>query len=628
MKVKLFNCAHNNLNKFVLMAVVGVSVGAGGVEATTYSPVTFTSESPSMPGNPGVYYAAYSFTAAAGVSHGFTLSGATEQNNINEATITVYSTSFDPLIPSSNSPTDISSGQSLSLTNGVQYYAVVQSYADTYTLSISPAVENQANTDLAGVSFSGALRSKGDFVNTVGTASVTASGTSTSGQTYVYAIDNTVTDFTKIGNYNLTLLGQNQYAGSTTISAGTLSLSKNSIPSASTINLSGGVLGAAASFTLPNAVVLNQASTIDAQGQEFVLSGNVSGSYGLTITSSVGSAGSVSLTGSNTYAGATTVAGGKLKLAAAPNGAQITFNSGASFQASGAFSMNNAIIVNSTTFDANGSDVTLSGQITGANMTKTGAGTLTLSGTSNQQTGTITVSAGTLAIQSAGSLGDNEVDISLNGGTLKTVGTVSPAIGNCISVNTSSSIDTSSNAFTLLGSLILVSGTQLEVKDSGSGGVFDVSGSTGSSSAGTVKITGGTYRISDPVQLGVSGSTQILNGGTLRISNSTNFDASTSAKTLQAISMTDNSTIDTDTYTVIMANAITASPGMMLTKAGTGTMILSAANTLSGPVHVSAGELDVSNPTTQLSNATYVKLSNGAHLKFTAGGVLSCPLVL
>ncbi|MDP5370068.1 MAG: autotransporter-associated beta strand repeat-containing protein, partial [Pseudomonadota bacterium] len=361
--------------------------------------------------------------------------------------------------------------------------------------------------------------------------------------------------------------------------------------------------------------------TIDAQGQEFVLSGNVSGSCGLTITSSGGSGtGSVSLTGTNTYTGATTVAGGKLKLAAAPNGAQITFNSGSSFQASGTFSMNNSIIVNSTTFDTNGSDVTLSGQITGANMAKSGAGTLTFSGTSNQQTGTITVSAGTLAIQSAGSLGDNEVDISLNGGTLKASGTVSPAIGNSISVNTSSSIDTNSNAFTLLGSLTLVSGMQLEVKDSGSGGVFDVSGSTGSSSAGSVKITGGTYRISASTQLGASNSTQILNGGRLKLA--------ANSITLPAISMTDNSTIDTDTYTVTMTNAITASPSKSFTKAGTGTMILSAANTLSGPVHVSAGELHVSNPTTQLSNATYLKLSNGAHLKFTAGGALSCPLVL
>lgn len=611
----------------MLMAVVGVSIGAGeGCAGTTYSG-TLTAESPGFgAANPGVYYAVYPFVASAS-THQFTLT------NSNIAGMTVYNSSgFDPLYANSNViASNISSGGSVGLTNGSRYFAVVQGYVGTYSLTISQAVTDFIERDLNGESLSLDMLSTGNIKNSQSAttpASVTASSIFTSGQSYPSVINSTVVNFTKSGNFNLTLLGQNQYSGTTTITAGTLSVVKGAVPSAGTINLSGGKLGAAASFTLPNAVVLNQDSTIDAQGQEFVLSGNVSGSYGLTITSSVGSAGSVSLTGSNTYAGATTVAGGKLKLAAAPNGAQITFNSGASFQASGTFSMNNAIIVSSTTFDANGSDVTLSGQITGANMVKTGAGTLILSGTSNQQTGTITVSAGTLAIQSAGSLGDNEVDISLNGGTLKTVGTVSPAIGNCISVNTSSSIDTNSNAFTLLGSLILVSGTQLEVKDSGSGGVFDVSGSTGSSSAGTVKITGGTYRISDPVQLGVSGSTQILNGGTLKISNSTNFDALTSAKTLQAISMTDNSTIDTDTYTVTMANAITASPGMMLTKAGTGTMILSAANTLSGPVHVSAGELDVSNPTTQLSNATYVKLSNGAHLKFTAGGALSCPLVL
>jgi fibronectin-binding autotransporter adhesin len=631
MKVNLFNCARKKLNKVALLIGLGLSVGAGTGEAgTTYSG-TLTADSPSyFSSSTPYYYAAYTFTAPSTTSYTFNLSTTASGA---DPFISLYSSSgFDPSNPSTNSLAQLGDTDSYSLTSGTRYTALVllgSNVIGDYTFTLTPSVSNLAQYTITGTSVSlasAAIKSSGNIHSSTGSTALTFNNSLN--VFYNYLIDNTITDFTKASAGTLTLAGANNYTGSTTVSSGTLSVASGSIPSGSTINLSGGKLGAAASFTLPNAVVLNSDGAIDAQGQDLVLSGNISGSNGLTITSSGSSGvGSVSLTGSNSYTGATTVTSGKLKMSSVPNSAQVIFTGG-SFKAGASFSMANSVVVNSTTFDTNGYDVTLSGQLSGANLAKSGAGTLTLSGISNLSSGTITLSAGTLAVQSAGSLGNNEIDISLEGGTLKAVGTVSPTSGNSISVNSDSSVDTNGYTFTLLGSLTLVTGKQLEVKDSGSGGLFDVSGSTGSSSAGTVKITGGTYRISDALQLGASDSTQILNGGTLKISNSANFDASTSAKTLQAISMTDSSTINTDTYTITMANAITASSGKSFTKAGTGTMILSAANTFSGPVIVSAGELRVSNIATQLSNATYIQLGNGANLKFTAGGVLPYALVL
>ncbi len=616
MKVNLFNCARKKLNKTVLVLGLGLGIGMGGeAEASTTYSGTLTADSPSFSQSPTLHYKAYTLKGQTGVTYTLSIP--------ESVTAYSYKNYFDPTDMSANTKTDLFNDDQITGTSHY-YIIIVGSVGSSYSITTSAAFNPPANVDVNGIDATYSnFNSKGNITNG-GSSPANLTIDNPTSQSYVFSTSSAgqgINNFIKSGIGTLTLLGQNQHTGSTTVNGGTLSVASGSIPSGSTINLSGGKLGAAASFTLPNSVVLNQASTIDAQGQDLVLSGTISGNYGLTITSSGGSnVGSVSLTGSNTYTGATTVSGGTLKLSASPttSGSQITF-SGGSFKAGSTFTMNNSVVVNSTTFDTNGSNVTLSGQLSGTNFTKSGTGTLTLSGTSNLSSGTITVSAGTLAIQSEDSLGDENIDISLNGGTLKAVGTVSPTAGNSISVNSDSSIDTNGNTYTLLGSLTVASGKIVEFKDSGSGGVFDVTGASSVSSTGTIKITGGTYRINAASQLG--GGATTLNGGTLKLT--------ASSITLPTLSITDNSTVDIDTYGITMTNPITGSSGKVLTKVGTSTMILSATNSFAGgALYATAGELRVSNPTTQLSGASYVKLGNGANLNFTAGGVLPCALVL
>ncbi len=656
MKVNLFNCARKKLvgkypalsssdlsrrsimlKPLMLVMSMVLGIGVGEVEASTTYTGILAADSPSyiISGNPR-YYASYTFTVPSSTAYQFGLSTTSMSEDV-DPLVNLYSF-FDPSTPNTGK-TIIAPGHSATLSEGT-YTALVllgTNQLGDYTFTTTPAITAvpQFTVNTASKTFNtSTLPTAGNIVSSYAGGSTVKFNYSGGNFFYNYGLNATITDFEEASGNTLTLAGSNQYTGKTTVSTGsTLSLAKNSIPSASTIHLNTGLLAPAASFTLPNPIVLDANGTINAQGQAFVLGGNISGSYGLTITSTVAgavsSSGSVSLTGSNSYTGATTVSGGTLKLSAAPNGEKITF-SGGSLQAGGSFSMSNAIEVNSTGLNTDTYDVTFTGQLSGTNFTKSGTGTLTLSGTSNLETGTITVSAGTLAVQSATSLGNSEIDISLNGGTLKATGAFSPTTnGNCISVNTDSSIDTNGYTFTLLGSLTVASGKIAEFKDRGSGGVFDVTSASSVTSAytttppppaGTIKLTGGTYRINAASQLG--GSTTILNGGTLKLA--------ANGITLPALSMTDSSTINTDTYTVTMINAIMGSSTSTksFTKSGTGTMILSAANTFIGPVIVSAGELDVSDVTAQLSGATYVKLGNGAHLKFTAGGALSCPLVL
>ena len=138
MKVKLFNCAHNNLNKFVLMAVVGASVGAGeGRAGTTYSG-TLTADSPSFPATPALHYNVYAFVGD-GINYSVSMSD-------NVSVYSFYGT-FDPTNPSSGSEiyrSLVAPYNGALITNsGFGYFLVVQGVVGVdYTITLS----NGANT--------------------------------------------------------------------------------------------------------------------------------------------------------------------------------------------------------------------------------------------------------------------------------------------------------------------------------------------------------------------------------------------------------------------------------------------------------------------------------------------------
>ncbi len=241
---------------------------------------------------------------------------------------------------------------------------------------------------------------------------------------------------TKTGAGTLTLSGTNTYSGATTISAGTLQVGNGGTTD---------ILGS-------GNVVDNALLSFDRTDTD----------NGLTLANTISGTGSVSQIGSgtttlsadnNTYRGGTTVSAGTLEDGVAdalPPGAPLTVDGTGTFDLAGHAQIvagladggvSTGIVTDSgaaATFTVNSvAASSFSGTITnGANalaLTKTGAGTLTLSG-NNPYTGTTTVTAGTLLVN--GSQSKSAVTVArgaILGGTNGTVdnvsvpgGTVSP----------------------------------------------------------------------------------------------------------------------------------------------------------------------------------------------------------
>jgi autotransporter-associated beta strand protein len=202
----------------------------------------------------------------------------------------------------------------------------------------------------------------------------------------------------------------------------------------------GGTLALADSGNVTsNFSVKASGGTIDTAGQNSTFSGTISNDGADTTgTLTKSGSGTLTLSGANTYTGATQVSAGTLNLTGSLASTSITVASGATLQdGAGGLSSSSNVTVNGTlSLGANeaisqlggsgavnvGSHTlsvdqgTFSGDVSGTGgLTKTGAGTLTLSG-SNALTGATTVSAGTLSL--TGSLASTSVSIA-SGATLQ-----------------------------------------------------------------------------------------------------------------------------------------------------------------------------------------------------------------
>ena len=177
-------------------------------------------------------------------------------------------------------------------------------------------------------------------------------------------IANTTGGISKSGTGTLTLSGDNQHSGGTTVTAGTLVLGHNNAAGTGTLTLGGGTLRAdAAPLTLANALSLTGAT-------------NVGGTTDLTFTNKLTNTANLALTVSNT--GTTSL--GAIDLSNSGTNRTLTLST-----TGGAVAVTGVI--------ANGSTSTASALL------KTGAGTLTLSG-ANTYAGATTIQAGTLSFNS------------------------------------------------------------------------------------------------------------------------------------------------------------------------------------------------------------------------------------
>jgi fibronectin-binding autotransporter adhesin len=323
--------------------------------------------------------------------------------------------------------------------------------------------------------------------------------------------------FTKSGGGNLVLLQPNSYAGATTLTEGTTFLSGGgSLPSSTALTVASG-----ATFAFPfmsqTVASLTGAGTVDlSYGAALTVSGSADSSFGGSLTYDgrliKNGTGKLTLTGSNNYTGSTFIYGGRL-VVQNPNGAYF----------------NSASLEFNTPTNRNFSD-----WIVGSgSFTKSGAGTLTLSGNASYGGGT-TVSEGRLIDQNPhGDYLDNAALEFQGGGSQNHAGVISgtgsftKSGGGTLSLG---GINTYSGGTTVnAGRLIdanphgsYVDNAALEfatATDRSLSGAVSGTGSLTKSGAGTLTLAGANA---------YTGGTAV-NGGTLKVTGSVGGNLSVAA---------------------------------------------------------------------------------------------------
>jgi outer membrane autotransporter protein len=407
----------------------------------------------------------------------------------------------------------------------------------------------------------------------------------------------------KVGTGTLKVSGANTYSGATTVTAGTLQAgAANTFSAASAFTVGAfldvngfnqtiGSLGSlAGAGTVTNSGAGAATLTVGGNNTSTTFSGtlqNGASALGLAKTGT----GTLTLSGVNTYRGGTTVNGGTLAVSAdnnlGDNSGSLAFGGGALQFLSG-FISNRAVTLNSGggTFDTNGNNATLGGTIGGAgSLTKIGTGTLTVSGVNTYRGGT-TVNGGTLAVSSDNNLGDSSGSLAFGGGALQFL---SGFISNrAVTLNSGGgTFDTNGNGPLLTGSISGPGGlTKVGIGDLTLAGASTYSGPTN-----VLPLAAGAINVFSPAS-----AFTVVSGGALNLNGFNQSIGSLAGDGLVGnagpgpAALTTGGNNSSTTFSGVIFDA----PGTMrLTKAGTGTMILSGDNSYTGGTTISAGTLQL-----------------------------------
>ncbi len=462
--------------------------------------------------------------------------------------------------------------------------------ADTTDVINSGIYDVDATDTVQSLSGSGAVELASGITLTTGDA----------GDDTISGVISGAGSFTKAGSGTLTLSGSNTYTGSTTLSAGTIVIStSNNIGAtpgsadADNIIFTGGTLNTSGTFSLGSnkGITMTSSGTINTNSSTtLTYAGIITGSGSITKAG----AGALILSGDNTYTGDTTITTGTLNVSGTLSDSTDVINSGTydvdatdtiqSLSGSGAVELASGITL--TTGDSG--DNTVSGVISGAGaLTKAGSGTLTLSA-ANTYTGDTTISAGTLTV--SGTLADT-TDV-INSGTYD--------------VDATDTIQSLSGS----GAVELASGIILTTGDGGDdtvSGIISGSGSLTKTGSGTLTFSANnTYSGDTTISAGtlkltgtLANTTDVINSGTYDVDAADTIQSLSGSGAVELASGITLTTGDSGDDTI---SGIVSGDGS-LTKAGTGTLTLSANNTYTGDTTISAGKLIISGV---LSNSTDV----------------------
>ena len=424
----------------------------------------------------------------------------------------------------------------------------------------------------------------------------------------------TTGSLTKIGAGTLTLSGLNAYTGGTIVNSGTLNLPAAAVPDrvahiigALTIN-SGATVNADTSWSLGNSAGTS-VSSIAINGGTLNFTGNAGwgGTVARTITMT---GGTISGNAFDWWIGLTTTP--SLIINASSTAAVI---SSGFLMRSGMTS----VTVNVAKGTA-ATDLIISGPITNsttANLTKVGAGTLTLSG-ANNYTGVTTINAGVLSVATIGNGGatgnlgaatNAAANLVLGGGTLQYTGTsASTDRAFTLSAGTTSTIDTVSS-LTISGAAAATTGSLTKI----GAGTLTLSGAN--NYTGVTTINAGVLSVATIGNGGATGNlgaatnaagNLVLGGGTLQYTGA-------SASTDRAFTLTANtaSNLEITANTLTMSGSAAATTGS-LTKLGVGTLTLSGVNAYTGGTIVNSGTLNLPAATAEAHITGALTINSGA----------------
>lgn len=308
----------------------------------------------------------------------------------------------------------------------------------------------------------------------------------------------------------------------------------------------------------------------------------IAGEAGLTKTD----LGMLELTAVNTYTGGTTISGGTLFVYADSNlgdaSGGITLNGGMLQSATSFTSARSVTLIGTGKLAADdGRALTLSGVVSGTGALEVASvGDVILTGDNSYSGGTI-VSFGKLKVGKDEALGDAEGGLTIHQGTL--VATATFTSERDVSLTGNAKIETESGATLTLSGVISSGSIDGKLTKTGTGTLI-LSGEN--TYTGTTTISAGTLQVGADTALGFSTAGLSIGAGTLATTGT--------FTTSRTVSLTAAATIDTEEDTSLIVSGVISGSGG-LTKAGAGTLILTANNSYTGTTTISAGTLQIGN---------------------------------
>ncbi|SEE58064.1 autotransporter-associated beta strand repeat-containing protein [Rhizobiales bacterium GAS188] len=483
----------------------------------------------------------------------------------------------------------VSGAGTLLLTNANTYLGGTNINAGTLSVS--------ADNNLGDAA--GGLTLNGGMLQTTASFTTGRSVTLGIGGAFAPAIGTTLTENGVIGGSGalsvngagtLVLTSANTYQGGTIINIGTLSVSADTDlgDAAGRLTINGGTLQTTGSFATSRAVTLGAGggSFAPTFGTTLTESGVIGGNGGL----SVNGAGMLVLTNANTYQGGTNINAGTLSVSADNNlgnaAGSLTINGG-TLQATATFTSNRAVTLGAgggSFAPTNGTTLTASGTIGGTGgLTMNGAGTLVLSG-ANTYFGGTTINAGTVSMSADNNLGNAAGGLTINGGTLQATASLTTGRGITLGAGGGSFAPAFGATLTASGLITGVGGLTVNGP-----GTLVLTNAANNYAGGTAVKGNGTLSVGADGELGSPGGGLALGdattGGTLQTAASLTTNR---AVTLGAV----GGSLTPASGTTLTENGVIS--GNSLTMSGSGTLVLSNANTYLRGTRIASGTVSVS----------------------------------